>query len=71
MARTMLILPSMKTQITRIVAALAVDPCAATAFEPTAAAPSSRAPKAFDRTAKISSIKALCAARLAAFESSL
>jgi hypothetical protein len=70
-ARAMLILPSMETQITRIVAALAVDPSAPTMFEPTAAAPSSRSPKAYDRNAKIAQIKAMCSARLAAFESSL
>jgi hypothetical protein len=58
----------MNTQVTQIVQ---VDPIAATVFEPTAATPSSRSPKAYDRNAKIASVKALCAARLAAFESSL
>jgi hypothetical protein len=58
----------MKTEQTRVVAGFVVDVNAPTAFEPTAAAPSSRSPKAYDRTAKIASIKALCAARLAAFE---
>ena len=57
----------MKTEQTRVVAGFVIDVNAPTAFEPTAAAPSSRSPKAFDRSARIASIKALCEARLNAF----
>ena len=47
------------------VAPLAFAP---TAFESTVAAPSTRAPKAYDKASKIAEIKALLAGRLAAFE---
>jgi hypothetical protein len=57
-----------KTQATAIVRAYVVDPTAATVCEPTSVAPSTRQPKLFDKAMKIASIKAMCAARLAAFE---
>ena len=43
-------------------------PFAATVCEATQAAPSTRAPKAYDRAQKIAEIKAVLAGRLDAFE---